>query len=217
MMYASHYTYMLVLNKPTDERRFYIGARSCKTKPEQDSKYYGSSVSLKKWIKEHGTDNIEKVILAPWRTREETLEHEKLLHQWFNVDKNPEYWNKARQTSSKFFYDFSGMKRGNLSDEHKQSISKTKTGVKNGNHKPETIVKQMGVEYYCPETLVTKRFKVHLGEHPPEGWKKGRVIMNKRCWITDGVSSVLTYELQPIPVGWTKGRSSRRNEKGQFK
>lgn len=213
----NHYTYMIVLKQPSDQRKYYIGARSCKVKPDDDVGYFSSCEPLKEWIKQNGASHVEKMILAPWPSREDALEHEKLLHQWFDVDKNSTYWNRAKQTSSKFFYDFTGVNRGPLSESHKVSISKTKTGVKNCGHKPETILKQKGVEYHCPKTFKTVRVKVHLGEKPLDGWVKGRFLKRKRSWITNGLDSKLMYVDSHLPKGWCFGRSANRNEKGQFK
>lgn len=212
----NHYTYMLKVKEPTDARALYIGVRTCKAEPELDSAYLGSCKPLKAWIKDNGADKVEKIILARWATREEALSHEILLHDCFDVGRNQEFWNRAKQTSDKFHFDFTGAVRGGLSEQHKQTISKTKTGVSWGSHKPETIVRQSGSEYHCPETGKTIRFKTHLGEMPPQGWIKGRALLKPRFWMTDGVQNKPVHHASEVPSNWYRGRTIQRSEKGQF-
>ena len=92
---------MITLKEPTDARRMYIGVRSCKGSPESDW-YFGSSRQLKKWIAEHGVDKVDKQVLATWPTRKEAISHEMLLHDCFDVVRNQEFWNKAKQTTTGF-------------------------------------------------------------------------------------------------------------------
>jgi len=98
----NHYTYMLKVKEPTDARSLYIGVRTCKTQPELDAAYLGSCKSLKEWIKTNGADKVEKIILSRWPTREEALAHEIFLHDCFEVNRNDEFWNKAKQTAIGF-------------------------------------------------------------------------------------------------------------------
>jgi hypothetical protein len=91
-----HYTYMLEVKNPTDSRFRYIGVRSCDVPPEEDV-YFGSCRPFKKWQSEHGTNYIEKIILARWGSRKDALSHEILLHDCFDVGRNPEFWNQAKQ------------------------------------------------------------------------------------------------------------------------
>ena len=98
----SHYTYMLKVKEPTDARALYIGVRTCKAEPELDSAYLGSCKPLKAWIKDNGADKVEKIILGRWSTREEAMLHEILLHDCFDVGRNQEFWNRAKQTATGF-------------------------------------------------------------------------------------------------------------------
>ena len=96
-----HYTYMLKVDSD-DERKFYIGVRSTKKHPIDDFEYLGSSRHLCNWIKEHGADKVSKEILARWDSRKEAVQHEMLLHQIFDVVKNPVFWNRSIQKSDGF-------------------------------------------------------------------------------------------------------------------
>jgi len=95
-----HYTYMLRAINPIDERVEYIGVRSCKGHFADDLKYMSSSDHVHAAI----ADGVmfEKIVLADWPTREDAVAHEILLHERFNVARNPKFFNRARQTSTGF-------------------------------------------------------------------------------------------------------------------
>jgi general stress protein YciG len=87
-----HYTYYSY----EEWGRGYFGSRTCRCLPEEDVKYFGSF-----------TDKIfkptQKIILKDdYSTRAEADADEVLLHDYFEVDINPHFANRARQTSSKF-------------------------------------------------------------------------------------------------------------------
>lgn len=114
-----HYTY-LIQHRTTDMR--YIGKRSCKCLPEEDTSYWGSSKHLPKDIQK---DHV-KIILRKHETAKHAIQHEILLHELNDVAKNQSYYNKAKQLSTGF--DTTGTKL-QFTDEHKQKISNTLTGL----------------------------------------------------------------------------------------
>jgi hypothetical protein len=76
--------------------RGYIGSRSCECLPEEDTLYFGSFHDL--------TFNpSDKVILLVTGTRTEANAAEIMLHDFYGVDENPHFANKARATSSGFY------------------------------------------------------------------------------------------------------------------
>ncbi len=75
----------------------YIGKRECKCLPEEDVNYFGS-------FKDKTFKPTQKIILETFNNVEETLEAECALHDFYKVDKNPHFANKAKQTSKKFYY-----------------------------------------------------------------------------------------------------------------
>jgi hypothetical protein len=77
--------------------RGYIGKRQCKCLPEEDLNYFGT-------YKDKTFNPTQKIILDTFDTVEKALEAECILHDFYQVDKNPHFANKARQTSTKFFY-----------------------------------------------------------------------------------------------------------------
>lgn len=97
----NHYTYMIEVKNPTDIRCQYIGVRSCSADPKDDV-YWGSCRPFIAWQKENGTTGLVKQILATWPTRQDALSHEILLHDCFDVARNPKFWNQAKQVASLF-------------------------------------------------------------------------------------------------------------------
>ena len=114
-----HYTYIL-LDPESDMK--YIGMRSSECKPEEDT-YMGSSYAMTIEDKRR----CDKLILEEFETREEALQHEIVLHEQFQVHMNPEFWNLARQTSTKFVSNRKGCK---LTEEHKRKCSEALKGRK---------------------------------------------------------------------------------------
>jgi len=81
--------------------RGYIGARGCECLPEEDISYFGT-------FYDETFNPSEKIILACYISREEALEAEVALHNFFEVDVNPHFANLSRQTSKKFTYSATG-------------------------------------------------------------------------------------------------------------
>jgi hypothetical protein len=77
--------------------RGYIGKRECECIPEKDVKYFGSYTD--KTFKP-----TQKIILETFDSVEEVLEAECALHNFYEIDKNPHFANRAKQTSKKFYY-----------------------------------------------------------------------------------------------------------------
>lgn len=74
----------------------YFGSRSCDCLPEEDVNYFGS-FSDKTFKPTH------KIILkSDYLTREDAVIDEIILHNFYEVDKNTHFANKAKQTSKKF-------------------------------------------------------------------------------------------------------------------
>lgn len=96
-----HYVYKITNLNPIDERKYYIGVRTSKVLPFED-KYMSSSKTLNVEIKKYGAENYKKEILTEWESRKLAVAEEIRLHNLYNVNKNPEFYNKAKQTSVGF-------------------------------------------------------------------------------------------------------------------
>jgi hypothetical protein len=81
--------------------RGYIGKRECECLPEEDIKYFGS-------YRDKTFRPTEKIILETYETLEEVLQAEIILHDFYEVDKNPHFANRAKATSSAFYFSVSG-------------------------------------------------------------------------------------------------------------
>jgi hypothetical protein len=78
----------------------YIGKRECKCLPEEDVSYFGS-------FRDKTFKPTQKIILETFDSVEEALQAECALHSFYEVDRNPHFANKAKQTSHKFYYKLS--------------------------------------------------------------------------------------------------------------
>ena len=76
--------------------RGYIGCRTCDCLPEDDD-YLGS-------YHDETFSPTNKIVLETFSTREEALQAEINLHEFYQVDKNPHFANKARQKTTGFYY-----------------------------------------------------------------------------------------------------------------
>ena len=97
-----HYTYRITnikLNK------HYYGVRSSKVKPKLDLgfKYFSSSTDTDFMLdQQNNKNNYKYKIVKTFETRACALLHEIKLHHKFNVAKNDSFYNKCKQTSTKF-------------------------------------------------------------------------------------------------------------------
>jgi hypothetical protein len=136
--------------------RGYIGKRECKCLPQDDIKYFGS-------FRDKTFRPTQKVILETYNNREEALDAEISLHNFFQVHTNPHFANKAKQTSKKFAYDFTGGK-------HKpETIEKMKQFVPSESHRA-AIAKANKERVHTPEMRERNRqaqLKLKR-KHPPE-------------------------------------------------
>jgi hypothetical protein len=88
--------------------RGYIGVRSCKCHPEEDCKYIGSYT-------DRTFKPTRKEVLEQFSSREDAIEAEILLHNFFEVHLNSHFANRSKQTS--VGYDRKGVP---ISEEAKQ-------------------------------------------------------------------------------------------------
>ena len=120
-----HYVYRIT---NLVENKHYYGCRSCNTDPLKDLgiNYFSSSTD-KKFIEEQKLKptNFKYKIIKIYKTREEALTLEVKLHFKFNVGYNKSFYNKVKQTSSKF--DNSSV----MTEEYKSKFSASRKGKGN--------------------------------------------------------------------------------------
>lgn len=210
-----HYVYQITNNI---NGKKYIGKHSSKT---LDNNYYGSGSLIKKAIKKYGKENFSKEVIKILETSEEAYRYEENLILEKLVSKDPMYYNISMQGS--------GGRHGNsLSEEHKRKISLKITGRKHTDEAKRKIgdskrgksnwhkgqkrsdesrkklsIAKTGVK--LTEEHKKNISKVNMGDKNPNFGK---------MWITDKILNKKINKTDPIPDGWTKGRSFK---KGYYK
>ena len=165
-----HYTYLITYS----DGKKYIGVRKSHVEPHLDTKYVGSSKYTPK------DKIVSKTILKVFKTREEAIHHEIALHSKYDVGKNDLFYNRSKQTTSKF--DTTGVSfirtpkhnakikmalTGRIrSPEECLSISKAKKGKSRKPHSKETINKmseaRKGIAGYMKGRKYTKESQLKL-------------------------------------------------------
>lgn len=119
-MSTFHYVYRIT-NKNVNKH--YYGSRSSKILPHLDLgiKYFSSSKD-KDFLKEQKEfrEKFKYKVIKQFETRKEALLFEIKLHEKFEVDINPNFYNKSKQTTVGFFYSNQGVK---FSESHKEKIA----------------------------------------------------------------------------------------------
>jgi len=93
-----NYTYCLT---NTETEMMYIGVHSHDTHPDEDS-YFGSSRYVDEALLETPMELWVKTIINTFDTREEAMLDEIELHDLYDVAANPDFYNKAKATSTGF-------------------------------------------------------------------------------------------------------------------
>ena len=122
-----HYVYRIT---NIVENKHYYGKRSSKCDPKQDLgiKYFSSSKDkVFKADQKNNPQNYRYKIVRIFASCEAALNAEILLHEKFDVALNPNFYNRAKQTSTKF--DTTGINL--FSDELRAKMSLERTGSKN--------------------------------------------------------------------------------------
>jgi hypothetical protein len=114
-----HYTYLLI--DPETEMK-YVGMRTCECEVDEDP-YMGSSYAMTS----EDRNRCDKIVLEVFNTREEALAHEIYIHNLYEVHTNPEFWNLAKQTSTKFTCSTKGRK---ATAEQRRKMSEARKGTK---------------------------------------------------------------------------------------
>ena len=198
--------------------RGYIGKRECKCLPEEDINYFGS-------FHDKTFCPTQKIILETFNTVEEALEAECSLHNFYEIDKNPHFANRAKQTSKKFYccsYGENNSMYGKMGEEHPaygykhndeilHMFSERQRGEKNHMYGRCGEKNHMYGRTHTEEArrIMSER---QIGEknhmYGKKSWNSGKSVM---MWITDGVNSKYIFKDVVIPEGWRRGRTFTRN------
>ena len=171
----------------------YIGSRECECLPEEDIKYFGT-FSDKKF------KPTKKIILQTYPSREEAIKDEVFLHNFYKVDVNPHFANRAKQTSERFYFRKTGENHpfyGRIhSKETKQKMRESLSGQNN------PMFGQTNPRLGKSHSKITKKkmSEALTGENSP-------VIKNK--WYSNGEKSC-RIKGEP-PPGFIPGRLLSKN------
>ena len=187
--------------------RGYIGQRGCKCLPEEDTNYFGT-------FKDKTFKPTQKIVLQTFKTRKEAITAEVILHDFYQIDTNPHFANKARQKVVGFFYDSSGNKYPNRkplpsrkqTELTKQKLKEANLGKKHSNrtkHKLKEFVSKQ--RWYNNGKISVRKETCPLGFVPGRLTFKRAPTVSGRYWYTDGIIEVLKVR---CPEGFLKGRLS---------
>jgi len=200
--------------------RGYIGKRECECLPDEDINYLGS-------FHDKSFYPTQKIILETFDSVEEALEAECVLHDFYEVDKNPHFANRAKQTSKKFYCNLGPGKEANkrrselmkteynpmsnpeLKEKARKNLIRTlsnpevkKKKSKSGklsHNQPEVIEKHRKAAIKSHQNPETKRkhIEAKLGEKNP--------CYGKR-WITNGKENKYINSTDKVPDDFDYGR-----------
>lgn len=99
--------------------RGYIGSRGCKCLPEEDLRYYGS-------FKDKAFKPTQKIILDVYESRKDAYESEILLHEFYDVARNPHFANRCKALTTGFTIEGVPINKGiKKSEEFRKLISES--------------------------------------------------------------------------------------------
>jgi hypothetical protein len=99
--------------------RGYIGSRGCKCLPEEDFKYYGS-------FHDKTFKPTQKIIIGVYESRKDAYEVEILLHEFYDVARNPHFANRCKALTTGFTIEGVPINKGiKKSEEFRKLISES--------------------------------------------------------------------------------------------
>ena len=200
--------------------RGYIGKRECECLPEKDINYLGS-------FHDKSFYPTQKIILETFDIVEEALEAEIILHDFYEVYKNPHFANRAKQTSTKFYYiskmsDEEKVRRSHLMKTSYNPMSnpeyreKARINLIKSLSKPEVRKKKSETAkrvFNEPEMVEKRRQSVIKSHQNPETKRKhieAKLGAKNPCygkrWITNGKENKYINSIDEVPSDFWYGR-----------
>lgn len=200
--------------------RGYIGKRACKCLPEEDVNYFGS-------FHDKTFNPTQKIILEQFDSVEEALQAEIILHDFYEVDKNLHFANRAKQTSTKFYYNLGPSEEANRkrsemmrtdynpmsNPEHRE---KARINLIKALKRPEVRKKksESAKKIFNDPKMVEKRRQAAIKSHKnPETKRKhieAKLGEKNPCygkkWITNGNENKYINSIDRVPSGFWYGR-----------
>jgi hypothetical protein len=179
-------TYFYVYYSYEEWGRGYIGKRQSSCHPNDDVMYMGSFTDKTFFP-------IHKIILQIFDNEEEALEAEILLHDFFEVDVNPHFANKAKQTSKAFV-----CHRKWSNDQKELLIERNKT-FKWTEELRKKVSNSLSGRVWITDGKENKQL-MSIDESVPDGW-------------TRGFTQLTTDETRKKMSQWQKGKPKWNEEK----
>lgn len=159
--------------------RGYIGRRTCECLPENDN-YFGS-------YHDKTFHPTQKIILGIYPSYKDSIDAEIILHDFYEVDTNSHFANKAKQKSSGFSYRGSGENNPNYGKKHSEDTKNKISQSQMGN------TKWVG-RMHSEETKKRLRKVSTERNNKPEIRKKIKEARAKQKWWNNGEISKLSIE-----------------------
>ena len=193
----------------------YIGSRSCKCKPDEDVRYFGS-------FRDKSFKPTNKIILKVFDTRKKAFKHEIYLHFVLDVATNPLFANRARVTTTGFNWcgqkhtsetiqrikeiskkNFTEEKRAKLiqanknkklTKEHVEKLRQSNLGVKRS---PETCEK---IRQKAIGRKISQAARAKIGAHNKGKWLNRKDQSKSITLIHNKTGEVLSFVSQKEAV-----------------
>ena len=193
-----HYVYLLL---DDTNNMMYIGKRSSKCIPDEDIAYMSSSKYVPK-------DLCDKIVLAEFATAKEAVAYEIELHTRFDVGVSPEFYNRARQTSTGF--DTTGielskehiqkvlMARANMSEEQRSAVGAKIGNALRGRKRPDHSENMKGSKH--------PRYGKHLSEESKRNISEAKLKASHEKRLKSGYYDRLSEpKVRKVPETNTSG------------
>jgi hypothetical protein len=197
-----YYTYRITCIHPNSKEKYYYGFRKSSKHPLQDN-YWSSSKYVKESMAKYGLNYFKKKVIKIFDVAENAIEHESLLHERLNVDKNPLFFNKCKSTiwgfrstglilSGRSYEEIHGPERAKeLKKQRSDDMKKWRADHPvSGSNNPNYANK------WSEEKKAEFASKRQGADHPAHG----------SMWINNGIESKKILKSDTIPEGWVKGR-----------
>jgi len=210
----------------------YYGKRSSKAHPSEDIgvKYFSSS-SDRMFIAEQKEypGNFKYKVVRIFERSEDALLFEIKLHEKFQVDTHQSFYNKSKQTSSKWTTTgkttseetrrllSAAMKNRVMSDEHKMNLSTSAKGkIKSAAHCKNISDAQSKLKWIHNKST-SEVSRIEKGSDLPPGWSNGRPkgSCTGLVWIYNPMTldKSMIQKNGPLPEGWKFGRGPKNTWK----
>lgn len=190
--------------------RGYIGRRACRCAPDKDVTYFGS-------FSDTSFNPTQKIILQVCADTQKAAEAEVALHAFYQVDKNPHFANKAKQTSTRFTC--AGNWKGKThSNKTKEQIRNKLTGRKMSSEQIEKLKESRKGFRWWTNGKSQKQSMLC----PGDGWRIGMAQGNTKggVWYNNGATQVFIMPHKSPPLGkeWEQGkiRKPRQQKRTQL-